>query len=168
MRTFAFSISVLSAVVLSACAHSGSTPDTMAEDTSPLVTPAEVPWKDMTGEQKGRYMARVVMPKMKETFQAYDPKEFSKFTCGTCHGKNPKEKGFKMPSPDLPALPASEHEFMATVMKEQPQMVKFMGEKVTPQMAQLLGVEPFNHADPKPNAFSCNACHTLKGQPDSK
>ena len=40
----------------------------------PVVTPAEVPWKDMTKQQKGRYMAKVVVPKMKVTFQAFDPK----------------------------------------------------------------------------------------------
>jgi cytochrome c553 len=168
MRTIVISFWVLSALALSSCAHSnasteGSAPN-VAEDTSPLVTPAEVPWKDMTKEQRGRYMAKVVLPKMKETFQAFDQKKFAKFNCATCHGKDAREKGFKMPTPDLPVLPASEQEFMNTVMKDKPEWVKFMGEQVTPQVAQLLGLEPFNPKQPKPNAFSCNACHTLKGQ----
>jgi cytochrome c553 len=113
-------------------------------------------------------MAKVVVPKMTEVFQAFDPKHYEKVTCATCHGKNAKEVGFKMPSPELPALPASETVFMNTVMKEKPQMVQFMGGKVTPEMAKLLGRKPFDHQKPDPNAFSCNACHTLKGAPDEK
>jgi len=134
------------------------------QDTSPVVTPAEVPWKEMTGPQRGRYMAKVVTPKMKALFQAYDPKHFAKFDCASCHGKSAKERKFKMPSPELPALAASPEVFMATTMKEKPEMVKFMGEKVTPLMAQLLGRPHFDHAKPDPTAFSCTGCHTLKSE----
>lgn len=137
-----------------------------AEDNSPVVTPAEIPWKDMTPVQRARYMTKVVTPKMREVFQAYDPKHYAKVNCATCHGKSAKERKFKMPSPDLPALPASEKVFMETVMKEKPDVVKFMGEKVSPTMAVLLGRPAFDPAKPDPNAFSCNGCHTLKGEPD--
>ncbi|MGQ0504953.1 MAG: hypothetical protein ACT4TC_06495 [Myxococcaceae bacterium] len=167
------SLIAASILLISACATSNpsaATPEqahAAVEDSSPLVTPKEVPWKDMTKQQRGRYMVKVVSPKMREVFQAYDPKEFAKFDCKTCHGKGAKERGFEMPTPDLPALPSSEKEFMATTMKEHPEMVKFMGEKVSPMTAELLGLPPFNHQKPDPNAFSCNGCHTLKGTPDA-
>lgn len=158
------------ALVITSCATSKSDTTgtsegamTEAEDTSPVVTPAQVPWKDMTGQQRGRYMAKVVVPEFRKVFQAYDPKEFEKVNCATCHGKHGKENKFKMPSPELPVLPSSEEEFMATTYKEHPEMVKFMGEQVTPKMAELLGVPHFDPQHPDPNAFSCQGCHTLKG-----
>jgi cytochrome c553 len=135
------------------------------EDKSPLVTPAEVAWKDMTKAQRGRYMHKVVMPKMRDVFATFDDDAFVKPNCATCHGKNPKEHEFKMPSPDLPQLPASEKEFMTTVMKDKPEMVKFMSGKVTPTVAELLGLKPFDPKHPDPAAFGCHACHTLKGTP---
>ncbi len=167
--------SCLVLLLAASCAHSApaepATPPPGGEapppeDNSPVVTPAEVAWKDMTKEQRGRYMKKVVMPKMRDLFVAFDPETFKKPSCATCHGKNPKEKKFKMPSDDLPALPASEKEFMATVMKDKPQMVKFMNEQVSATMAELLGVKRFDPKAPDENAFSCHNCHTLKGQPD--
>ncbi len=138
------------------------------EDSSPVVTPAEVPWKDMTKHQRARYMGKVVTPKMREVFQAFDAKHFAKVNCATCHGKNAKEKEFKMPNPELPKLPASEKVFMETVMKKKPEMVKFMAEQVTPKMAELLGLKPFDPKAPDPAAFSCEGCHTLEGAPDQE
>ena len=75
-------------------------------DVLKLVTPAEVPWKQMTKQQRGRYMKQVVTPKMQALFQAHDAKHYTKFGCATCHGKDAKAKGFEMPNPDLPKLPA--------------------------------------------------------------
>lgn len=162
--------SLLAFFAFSCATQSGATAESepqMEEDTSPLITPAEVPWKDMTAQQRGRYMAKVVTPKMKEIFQAYDAKHFEKVNCATCHGKDAKARKFKMPSPDLPKLSASEKEFMETTMKEKPEMVKFMGEQVTPKVAELLGLKPFDPRNPDPNAFSCHGCHELKGKPDA-
>jgi cytochrome c553 len=164
-RVFLAAVFLTTSIVALACASQRAATETEKheEDTSPVVTPAEVPWKDMTQKQRGRYMAKVVTPKMHEVFQAYDATRYEKFGCATCHGKNAKEKGFKMPNPDLPALPASEQEFMATVMKEKPEMVKFMAEQVTPQTAALLGLKVFDPKNPDPNAFGCGGCHTIKG-----
>jgi cytochrome c553 len=162
---------VIVSIVCFSCAHQKPTsaeapPAAPAEDNSPVVTPAEVPWKEMTKEQKGRYMKKVVLPKATELLQAFDPKEFAEVKCATCHGKNAKENEFKMPSKDLPKLPASHKEFMATTMKEHPEIVKFMGEKFTPTVANLLGLKPFDPKNPDPNAFSCGRCHQFEGKPD--
>src|SRR3954466_10799023 len=64
-----------------------------------VVGPPEVAWKDMTKDQKMKFMKAVVTPKMKVTFQKFDPKMFEKFNCGTCHGKDAKDREFKMPNP---------------------------------------------------------------------
>jgi hypothetical protein len=154
--------SLLALLVVSSCAHSSAPPAT-EDDSAPVVTPQETPWKDMTKEQKGRYMRKVVTPKMREVFQAFDAKGYEKFGCPTCHGKEAKAREFKMPSPDLEPLPDSPEVFMATTMKEHPEMVKFMGEQVEPQMAMLLGRPPYNPQAPEtPDAFGCNGCHRLE------
>jgi hypothetical protein len=56
------------------------------------VGPPEVAWKDMTYKQKRAYMKDAVLPTMKPIFQAFDAKEFKKFDCATCHGKDGVER----------------------------------------------------------------------------
>lgn len=116
----------------------------------------------MPKEQRGKFMAMVVVPRMRPVFQAFDSKEFAEFGCKTCHGKNARERGFEMPNPEILALPSTHAEFSA-LMKEKPEWVKFMSEKVTPEMASLLGA-PFDPQNPPPGAFGCGNCHTSKAQ----
>jgi hypothetical protein len=129
-----------------------------------VVGPPEVPWKDMTVAQKNRFMKAVVHPKMRATFQKFDRKEFRTFTCETCHGKDPKARDYKMPGPDVPALPGTPEAFQAA-MKEKPtwpKLAKFMSEQVTPQMAGLLGLPAFDPKKPEAGGFSCHNCHTIQ------
>jgi hypothetical protein len=130
-----------------------------------LVGPPEVAWKDMTPQQRGRYMKEVVTPKMKVTFQEYDADLFKKFDCGTCHGKDAKARKFKMPGPDIHALPATPDAFKAAMAKKPswPKWTKFMGEKVEPQMANILGVPMFDWKKPEAGGFGCKNCHMLEG-----
>jgi hypothetical protein len=119
------------------------------------------PWKDMTGPERGKYMKEVVTPKMKTAFQQFDKEEFGKFGCDTCHGKQAKARKFKMPNPDIYALPSTPAGF-APLMEKKPQMLKFMGEVVKPQMAALLGLPEYDHTKPEAGGFGCMACHTTK------
>jgi cytochrome c553 len=160
---------VASAVI--ACAHTPPVAEGASSGEASAAADAaltQTAWKDMTRAERGRYMTKVVVPKMKPLFQAYAPTHFETFNCATCHGKSGKERNFKMPTPDLPVLPASEKEFMATVMKDKPEWVKFMAEQVTPTMAALLGRKPFNPKAPERGAFSCEGCHELRGKPDAR
>lgn len=134
-----------------------------APEADKVVGPPEVKWADMDTKQRGKFMAAVVMPKMKELFAEFDPKAFGTFTCGTCHGKDAKERAFKMPNPALFVLPSAPAEF-GKLMKDKPNWVKFMGEKVKPEMAKLLGKEPFDMKNPKPGQFGCAECHTMKAK----
>jgi hypothetical protein len=103
-----------------------------------------------------KFMKEKVVPAMKTAFQKHDPKEFAEFNCKTCHGKEGKEKKFKMPNPDLPEL-----DFAALKAgKQEPEMAKFMAEVVNPDMAKLLGAQPYS--DKTPDGFGCLACHVAK------
>ncbi|MBX5484072.1 MAG: hypothetical protein IRZ16_19785 [Myxococcaceae bacterium] len=172
MKTSFFAASVVVfAAAFASCAHQSAQAPEPSESAASrvdaasdgeVVGPPQVAWKDMTPEQRGRFMKAKVMPKMKPIFQAFDAKEFADFTCASCHGKNARDRQFHMPNPEIFALPASEEAFKP-VMEQKPEWVKFMAEQVTPAMAELLGREPFNPQAPKPDAFSCGACHTTEG-----
>jgi hypothetical protein len=131
-----------------------------------VVGPPEVAWKDMTPQQKGRFMKEVVTPKMKVTFQEFDADLFKKFDCGTCHGKDAKAKKFKMPNPEIHELPGTPEAFQAMMAKKPswPKWTKFMGEKVEPQVAALLGQPLFDFKKPEKGGFGCANCHTIEGK----
>ena len=104
------------------------------------------------------YMKKVVVPKMKETFTAFDPKEFEHVTCMTCHGASAKDGSFKMPNPALPKLSPTDN-FKKHKDKD-PKVTEFMMTKVNPDMAALLHTTPY---DPKTKlGFGCFGCHTIE------
>jgi hypothetical protein len=123
----------------------------------------DVTWKEMTKEQKGKYMKSTVLPEMKKVFQAFDAKEYKNFTCATCHGKSAKKREFKMPSPEIPHLPGTPAAF-AEAVKKKPQLeavAKFMGEQVKPKVAGLLGQPEFDMKKPEAGGFGCQNCHVI-------
>jgi hypothetical protein len=159
--------SLVLALSLAACGGKSSPPATAApaaapaEDDGPVVGPPQVAWKDMTTEQRGRYMAKVVVPAMEPLFKGFDAKRFADFSCDTCHGKGVEDQTYKMPNPDILALPKpGDQAAFAPIYEKHPEMVQFMGGKVMPEMARLLGLEPFDYTNPKPDAFGCTGCHT--------
>ena len=136
---------------------------------APAPAPTKIPgfdaiWKDMTKEQKAKYMKSTVAPEMKKVFQAFDAKAFKNFTCATCHGKKAKAREFKMPSPEIPALPGTPAAF-AEAVKKKPKLevvAKFMGEQVKPKMAALLGQPEFDMKKPEAGGFGCQNCHVIE------
>src|SRR5262249_50099023 len=118
-----------------------------------------VAWKDLTEQQRSRFMTRVVMPTMKPLFQAFDPKGFPDFGCVTCHGEGAKNRTFKMPNADIFVLPGDREGF-AALFKEKPDWMQFMAKRVVPEMTKLLDKPEFDSAHPDPNALGCFTCHT--------
>ena len=163
-------LAAIGAVAISSCAARSSTEpgpaDTakageMSADEGPVVGPPEVAWADMSKEQRGHYMKKVVAPKMAELFREFDPKEFAEVKCVTCHGDGAKDKTFKMPNPNLPDLPTTKEGFEA-LAREKGATVKFMAEKVKPTMARLLDVKEFDPANPQAGGFGCANCHPME------
>lgn len=116
-----------------------------------------IDWAGMTRVQKLEHMKTVVMPKMKEVFVAFDAKEFGNMKCPTCHGDGAKNQTFKMPNAKLPKL--SYTDGFKKHMDAHPEDTRFMMEKVVPEMAALLGMQPY---DPKTQkGLGCAACHVV-------
>jgi hypothetical protein len=159
MKHFTLVCSVLAAVA--ACGgKSTSSTEPKPEDVAP---PADMAFKDMTADQRVAFMKLTVVPTMKPMFQEFDAKKFAEFNCKTCHGEGAVDGSFEMPNPNLPRLPKpADFPAYAQDPKHQP-WLKFMGEKVKPEMAKLLKVTEF---DPKTNTgdFSCHACHLTVGE----
>jgi hypothetical protein len=114
---------------------------------------AKLKFDDLAPADKLNLMKTVVAPEMAKVFQSLDAEHYEDFGCKTCHGPGVKEGKFDMPSEALPKLPKN----IGEVFKSQPDMAKFMAEKVLPKMAEILGEEPF---DPETHqGFGCLACH---------
>lgn len=114
---------------------------------------AHVAFDDMTPEQKGQFMAEVVMPEMQRLFQEHDAEEYANFSCATCHGENAHEVGFRMPNGLAPLDPAH----IPEIFQSQHPGAIFMTQRVWPRMAELLGEPLFNPETHE--GFSCMNCH---------
>ncbi len=142
-------------LVVAACG--GSNPKPAQPETS-------LAWKDMNHEQRGAYMKKVVMPRMKEVWTAFDP-QYADMDCKTCHGPGADDHSFTMPNPDIRPLPDSEERFKALFASDEDvaKFTPFMGQQVVPEMARLLQLTPFDPATMSGD-FSCSSCHQLVGE----
>ena len=113
-----------------------------------------ISWESMDHAMRIEYMKAVVLPKMKAEFIAFDSSKFSNFNCITCHGSGAKNGSFKMPNPEIFKMPNSKEGWA----KADPKFLKFMKEKVKPDMAKLLGQKPFDMQTK--TGFGCGNCHT--------
>jgi hypothetical protein len=143
-------------------------PDAKAEAQAPAAPSPEavaagkaIDWDKADAKAKKAHMKKYVLPQMKKLFAAVD-KKYAKMNCDTCHGKKAAENKFKMPSAELPVLPAPTDRagFMAVAQKK-PEVVKFMGTQVKPTMAALIGKAEWTESNPK--GFGCYGCHTHEG-----
>lgn len=150
---------VILALLISGCGGPSATTET-AHDAAEIPSPPS-PWAEMDGEAKGRWMMDEVVPRMSVMFQEHAADEFAEFGCPTCHGPNPRERNFAMPSPHLPALPATGTPEQQQMVREYEPMLRFMFQRVVPTMQTLLGAPAYDEATHE--GFSCFACHPHAG-----
>jgi hypothetical protein len=150
--------SVALATALAACGGSQPAASSPAE---PGAAPADAPaegsaevWSDsMSDQQKAEFMKKKVVPTMAKTFQEFDAKKYADFGCKTCHGPQFKPH----PVDFLPELHVKDGKLVEA--DEHPELAKFMGEKVSPQMAEIFGKKPY---DPQTKeGFGCAGCHKM-------
>jgi len=114
------------------------------------------PFDELSQEEKMTVMKKTVVPTMKPYFKQQDPEKFKDFGCVTCHGPHAKEGKFVMPNPELPKLKFADD--MKAHKEKTPEMLTFMMERVTPEMAKALNLPHYDPATKK--GFGCLGCHT--------
>jgi hypothetical protein len=129
-----------------------------SSDTTGSEMAARPAWDDMTLEQRGHYMAEVVMPEMRPIFQEHDATRYADFGCATCHGANAHEVQFHMPNGLHPLDHAA---IMATFQSTDPSAT-WMTQRVWPRMAELIGEPQFDRETGQ--GFRCTNCHA-DGEP---
>ncbi|MGH1347366.1 MAG: hypothetical protein ACRBN8_37740 [Nannocystales bacterium] len=127
---------------------------TPAEDDTEPGAPG-VKWADKSFKQRQEYMGITFLKAQKKTFKAHDEAQFSGFKCQTCHGDDMKETNFAMPTDSLFPLDAKDP--VGAAMEYDEAITKFMVEKVVPESAALLDMEPYNPETGK--GFGCFGCH---------
>jgi hypothetical protein len=143
-------------LVCGACAHR---PDRAVPSSPPnLSSASDDSWAGSSWEDRHDTMTFVVQPSMAKLFAAFEQTPDPDLTCRTCHGANAEAVAYKMPNGLSPLNPA--HMPDPGVQDPKARMVKFMIEEVTPRMAALLEVEPY---DPKTKrGFWCFNCHPAR------
>ena len=140
------------------CGGSGAPPPEHSGDTAtdnPVAGPPK-PWAEMTTDERGAYMAEHVLPTMTELFTAYYPERYADFSCKTCHGGDAREVSFHMPNGLPPLWPSGTPE-QQQMVREHPDMARFMFNRVLPTMTQLLGQPAWDNVEK--TGFSCYNCH---------
>jgi hypothetical protein len=109
----------------------------------------------MSFEERRELMTTVVLPDMAKLFQQFEGKPNADMACATCHGGDAEEIRYKMPYA-LPALNPA-HLPDPDVPGFGGAMAKFMFERVTPRMTELLGVPRYDATTGR--GFGCFHCH---------
>ena len=153
---------LLGSLSLFGCGGSQAQPETPAgekREEAAETAPAEAApatWAEAkTKEQKAAFMKANVQPRMAAVFQAADPEHYKDFGCKNCHGPN-----WKLPKDFLPELTVKDGKL--TAMEEKPAVAKFMAEKVVPEMASIVGMQPYNPETKE--GFGCMGCHKVNMQ----
>jgi len=157
MKIFASVFLVIGFASLLWMSNSGSS-RVNAKTLSIVAAPdSAINWDKMDHDARMAYMKKMVMPTMRAEFMKFDSLHFAKMNCMTCHGTSVKKGSFKMPNPELPKLPNSQ-EGWKKVMDKNGDMLKFMKDHVKPDMANLLGMKPYDMKTK--TGFGCGNCHT--------
>jgi len=141
----------------SASESASAAPTESAAPSASASAAAAPSWDQLNHAQRLEVMKTVVVPKLGADFKGFDAKKFDHFGCTTCHGERIKQGNFKMPNPGLPHL--SYTDGFKKERDKHPAMLKFMMDKVEPDMVAAIGEKPY---DPKTNTgFGCGGCHIV-------
>jgi hypothetical protein len=147
-------VGLLSLALLGGCGANKKAADDPSS-TSDSEVSRGTPWKEKSREQRMDWMGLSVFPKMRAVFVEHDAAEGDDFSCQTCHGATMEMVDFKMPNR---LFELSKTNTLADATEYDADTTQFMIERVVPEMAKLLDMEP--SSDPSSSAgFGCFGCH---------
>ena len=110
----------------------------------------------MSWEERHDLMTFLVLPNMARLFQGFEGKPDPDLTCRSCHGADAEEVRYKMPH-GLTPLDPGRLPSPSSPDPKQARIARFMAEEVTPRMAAMLGLEPYDSRTGQ--GFGCFGCH---------
>ncbi len=112
----------------------------------------DVRWAEKNYEQRMGFMAAQVNPIMHKVFADDDASYKESFSCETCHGSQPELVNYRMPNPELYALPKDDP--IGESMEYDEDVSNFMMSEVTPALQKLF--DTGHGSKTKANCFSCH------------
>jgi hypothetical protein len=113
-------------------------------------------WADLTKDEKKEIMKKQVVPAMRELWKS-SPEPDAEIECTFCHGDQAMDGKFDMPNKDLPMLDFKTGMADIKKKKDGQAWIEFMGGKVKPKMAEILGLPEYSKDNP--TGFGCGNCH---------
>ena len=107
-------------------------------------------------------MSTEVLPAARRLFQGFDAERYSSVTCATCHGEDGAERAWAMPNPSLYALYPTGSAEQQAMVRDYPEMVRFMHNHLVPEMRAILGAESYEESSH--SGFACFSCHPRGGE----
>ena len=117
----------------------------------------ELTWSQLGQNQRARLMRDWVLPTAGDLFRRFDGERYADFTCATCHGDRPAARDYAMPNPQLLPLAFGPGSGYDEVKRRKAELVAFMKDQLSPQMAELLGKQKWSESTPA--GFGCWSCH---------
>ncbi len=144
--------------LLAAC-PSSTTPaddddDAVSDDDDATPYEAPGPWTDLEYLQRIEYMEHLVEPVLRELFQEFDAELYADFGCETCHGEDPADVDYEMPSGTPESLSIAEINGLRNHPDPERSRYYDLMNTVKATVAPLVDQEPFPTGD-----FSCFSCH---------
>jgi hypothetical protein len=115
------------------------------------------PWGELNLLERKQHMNAHVLPAMEARFKRFDGVRYANFSCATCHGSDMVARNFAMPNPSLLALHATGSPEQQRMVRERPEMTRFMFNQVLPGVQAMLDAPDYDPATR--SGFSCYACH---------
>ncbi|MGH1348719.1 MAG: hypothetical protein ACRBN8_44695 [Nannocystales bacterium] len=117
----------------------------------------------MDFETRGDFMQEVVVPRMNEIFAEASSTASnlpSSVDCSTCHGDDAEAMNFQMPNSLHPLALGEIGPMFESEDPEIRALAQFMAGPVEHEMAELLGLKPFDAETGR--GFGCLQCHASK------
>jgi len=141
----------------STCLAACATPGRDGGDTT-AVEPETRRWSELGHDARMAVMSTEVMPAARRLFQGFDAERYASVSCATCHGEaSAARHEYRMPNPDLYPLFATGTPEQAAMVRDRPEMVRFMHNHVVPEVQAILGAEAYDTE--AQTGFSCFTCH---------
>jgi hypothetical protein len=147
----------LAVLALSWACGQTAAPSPNTSDRAKALSPPPGRWSELSQRERKLHMSEHVLPAMEAKFKAFDAARYAGFSCVTCHGKDMVARNFAMPNPTLRALHPTGSPEQKQMVREQPEMVRFMFNHVVPSVQTMLGAEAYDAT--QKSGFSCYVCH---------